>query len=264
MLFHKPIATRPTSLRTVTSRAACAGDRGCGPGPCRTSPSRSRAGEPAPRSSLYRATSSARMSSERRATASANSISAAPHTRCAKPFPDVPDPPTDDSHLGWANYETWAVHLWLSNEEATWELCRDMARDALRSVSNVFLPTPHYFSAWWPWVRSLTQGRAGCPRVLAGDHPRGPRPRSGVIRTPAGPARHRAHAVTHGAAVAARHRKAGGRGVRPGRRPFYAMVSRASTGPGRAWPCTRCLGNGMGRSLRRHTSIGQAWPGASR
>ncbi len=31
---------------------------------------------------------------------------------------------------GWQNYETWAVNLWLSNDQGTYEYCRDMAREA--------------------------------------------------------------------------------------------------------------------------------------
>jgi len=27
---------------------------------------------------------------------------------------------TDREYNGWANYETWVVNLWLSNDEATW------------------------------------------------------------------------------------------------------------------------------------------------
>lgn len=51
-------------------------------------------------------------------------------------FPDVPDPPTDDTHQGWANYATWAVHLWLSNDQGTWEFCRDMAREAVEDAEE--------------------------------------------------------------------------------------------------------------------------------
>jgi peptide/nickel transport system substrate-binding protein len=42
---------------------------------------------------------------------------------------------------------------------------REMARDALRAVPYVFLPTPHYFSAWWPWVKNYHgELRAGAAR----------------------------------------------------------------------------------------------------
>jgi peptide/nickel transport system substrate-binding protein len=42
---------------------------------------------------------------------------------------------------------------------------REMARDALGAVPYVFLPTPHYFSAWWPWVKNYNgELRAGAAR----------------------------------------------------------------------------------------------------
>jgi peptide/nickel transport system substrate-binding protein len=42
---------------------------------------------------------------------------------------------------------------------------REMARDGLRAVPMVFLPTPHYFSAWWPWVKNYNgELRAGAAR----------------------------------------------------------------------------------------------------
>jgi hypothetical protein len=31
-------------------------------------------------------------------------------------------------HNGWANYETWCVHLWLSNEEGSYRYWRDEVR----------------------------------------------------------------------------------------------------------------------------------------
>ena len=42
---------------------------------------------------------------------------------------------------------------------------REMARDALRAVPYVFLPAPHYFSAWWPWVKNYNgELRAGAAK----------------------------------------------------------------------------------------------------
>src|SRR5262245_40857636 len=34
------------------------------------------------------------------------------------------------AYNGWRNYETWAVHLWLSNEQDSYEYWRDLAREA--------------------------------------------------------------------------------------------------------------------------------------
>lgn len=31
---------------------------------------------------------------------------------------------------GWENYETWAVNLWLSNDQSTYEYWREKAREA--------------------------------------------------------------------------------------------------------------------------------------
>ena len=36
----------------------------------------------------------------------------------------------DQTHNGWTNYETWCVHLWLTNEEGTYKFCRGLARQA--------------------------------------------------------------------------------------------------------------------------------------
>lgn len=36
----------------------------------------------------------------------------------------------DQTYNGWTNYETWCIHLWLTNEEATYRFCRGLARQA--------------------------------------------------------------------------------------------------------------------------------------
>ena len=35
------------------------------------------------------------------------------------------------SYQGWTNYETWAVALWLNNEQGSYEQAVQMARDAV-------------------------------------------------------------------------------------------------------------------------------------
>lgn len=37
---------------------------------------------------------------------------------------------------GWANYPTWVVNLWLSNERGLYEECCYMAREALRDAPH--------------------------------------------------------------------------------------------------------------------------------
>ena len=32
-------------------------------------------------------------------------------------------------HSGWTNYETWAVHLWLSNDEASYGMAREVVSE---------------------------------------------------------------------------------------------------------------------------------------
>ncbi|MFO0890975.1 MAG: hypothetical protein U0790_17760 [Isosphaeraceae bacterium] len=39
---------------------------------------------------------------------------------------------TKDTYNGFANYETWAVALWLGNDEGTYRYWRDAAADAKR------------------------------------------------------------------------------------------------------------------------------------
>ena len=37
---------------------------------------------------------------------------------------------SEDRYNGWRNYETWAVNLWLSNEEYTYRYWRERAQEA--------------------------------------------------------------------------------------------------------------------------------------
>ena len=34
------------------------------------------------------------------------------------------------AYNGWSNYETWNVHLWLTNDEGSYEMARDAVRHA--------------------------------------------------------------------------------------------------------------------------------------
>src|SRR5687767_845418 len=40
----------------------------------------------------------------------------------------------EHGYQGWKNYETWAVALWINNEQGTHEAAHDMARGARKSA----------------------------------------------------------------------------------------------------------------------------------
>jgi len=51
------------------------------------------------------------------------------------------------------------------DDEKCYAKFRDMARDILRGVPYVLLPVPHYYSAWWPWVKNYNgELRAGAAK----------------------------------------------------------------------------------------------------
>jgi hypothetical protein len=39
------------------------------------------------------------------------------------------------THAGWSNYETWATNLWLTNDQATYNLCRAFASESRREAA---------------------------------------------------------------------------------------------------------------------------------
>jgi hypothetical protein len=43
---------------------------------------------------------------------------------------------TTDRYNGWANYETWAVKLWIDNEQGSYEYWREQARDVIENCSD--------------------------------------------------------------------------------------------------------------------------------
>ncbi len=69
------------------------------------------------------------------------------------PVPAQPKP----GYQGWKNYETWAVHLWLTGDQATDRHCCGLARQALQSA-------PHCGQ-----VRSRIWAADDAPRFLLAD-----------------------------------------------------------------------------------------------
>lgn len=45
-------------------------------------------------------------------------------------------------YQGWSNYETWAVALWIDNEEPTYNEWRERARRALRDAEPAYAGQP--------------------------------------------------------------------------------------------------------------------------
>lgn len=46
------------------------------------------------------------------------------------------EPRADPTYQGWADHATWAVHLWLNNDAASWELCRQLAEEAIEDADE--------------------------------------------------------------------------------------------------------------------------------
>lgn len=42
--------------------------------------------------------------------------------------------PQDKTYNGWTNYETWAVKLWIDNEEGSYNYWRERTRDAWKEA----------------------------------------------------------------------------------------------------------------------------------
>ena len=34
-----------------------------------------------------------------------------------------------ETYKGWANYETWCIHMWLTNDEGIYDECREAAEE---------------------------------------------------------------------------------------------------------------------------------------
>jgi hypothetical protein len=45
---------------------------------------------------------------------------------------------TDTRYNGWTNYETWAVKLWIDNEQGDYEYWREQTRDVIETCADKF------------------------------------------------------------------------------------------------------------------------------
>jgi hypothetical protein len=52
------------------------------------------------------------------------------------------------TYNGWSNYETWAVALWLDNEQSSYEYVRELARDAWDDATETTYATRGQAAAW--------------------------------------------------------------------------------------------------------------------
>ena len=54
----------------------------------------------------------------------------------------------DSGYQGWSNYETWAVALWLDNEQSSYEWVRDLARTFYDDATETTYATRGQAAAW--------------------------------------------------------------------------------------------------------------------
>lgn len=58
----------------------------------------------------------------------------------------------DDTYQGWANRETWALMLWVNNEQGLYEMYREMVRksgiDAVQESLELNLDSSHWIDEW--------------------------------------------------------------------------------------------------------------------
>lgn len=59
---------------------------------------------------------------------------------------------TDETYEGWKNRETWALNLWLSNDQGLYEMTRERVSGAVRSIDQQ--------NYWTPNTPRITAGEA--------------------------------------------------------------------------------------------------------
>jgi hypothetical protein len=74
----------------------------------------------------------------------------------------------DKTYNGWTNYETWAVKLWIDNEQGTYEYWREAAVDAWEMAGD---ETPNQFMDHSSNAQSMLATRLKDEHDSQSDHP---------------------------------------------------------------------------------------------
>lgn len=69
-----------------------------------------------------------------------------------------------DTYQGWANRETWALNLWLSNDEGLYDMARELVADAVSCGQGEPWQVARALKAWVeddlvPMLAETEQGR---------------------------------------------------------------------------------------------------------
>ena len=74
---------------------------------------------------------------------------------------------TDETYNGWTNRQTWLVHLWLTNDEGTYNATREIVADRLASD----METDRYIlgGILEDWTEQVIYGEDVAPANLSTD-----------------------------------------------------------------------------------------------